>query len=153
MRLEIPALCLVALVGVSGSGKSTFAKRRRIQLFQGSLTYTDTRCSGFDAACVIEVIEHLDPSRLSAFEHVLFKVAHPATVILTTPNREYNARYEMGEDTLRHHDHRFEWTRAEFQNWAHTTAERFGYTVTFIDIGEVDPDVGAPTQMGVFTCA
>jgi 3' terminal RNA ribose 2'-O-methyltransferase Hen1 len=126
--------------------------KNRITLFQSSLTYKDTRFSGFDAACVIEVIEHLDISCLAAFERVLFEYAKPRSVVLTTPNREYNVKYEnVGEDGLRHGDHRFEWTREEFHTWAKKTAEKFGYTVRFSEIGEADETLGAATQMGVFT--
>jgi 3' terminal RNA ribose 2'-O-methyltransferase Hen1 len=126
--------------------------RERITLFQSSLTYKDSRFEGYDAACVIEVIEHLDIPRLAAFERVLFEYAKPHVVILTTPNREYNIKYEnMDENTLRHSDHRFEWTRAEFHQWAANTAEKFGYTVRFSEIGNSDEVLGAPTQMGVFT--
>ena len=126
--------------------------RERIQLFQGSLTYKDSRFSGYDAACVVEVIEHLDVTRLAAFERVLFEFAKPRVVVLTTPNKEYNANYGfLYEDNLRHNDHRFEWTRAEFWKWASQTAEKFGYSVQFSEIGDTDEIYGAPTQMGVFT--
>jgi len=126
--------------------------RERIQLFQGSLTYKDERFYGYDAACVIEVVEHLDVSRLAAFERVLFEFAKPPLVVLTTPNKEYNANYEkIGDENLRHGDHRFEWTREEFRSWASGVSEKFGYSVTFSDIGEVHEDYGSPTQMGVFT--
>jgi 3' terminal RNA ribose 2'-O-methyltransferase Hen1 len=123
----------------------------RIKLLHGSLMYRDKRLEGFDAAAVVEVVEHLDPPRLSAFERVLFEFARPRTVVLTTPNREYNATWEMlpaGE--FRHPDHRFEWTRAEFQVWATRIAERFGYAVRFLPVGPDDPRLGPPTQMGVF---
>jgi len=122
----------------------------RIQLFQGSLTYKDSRLSGYDAACVIEVIEHMDISRLSAFERVLFEFAKPPVVVLTTPNKKYNTKYGLLEG-MRHSDHRFEWTREEFQNWAEDIAVKYGYAVEFSDIGDVDVVYGAPTQMGVFT--
>jgi len=125
--------------------------RERLQLFQASLTYKDERFEGYDAAAVVEVIEHLDPSRLSAFEKVLFAYARPKAIVLTTPNREYNAKYEgLSDGALRHGDHRFEWTRVEFRDWATKTAERFGYAVQFSEIGDVDETCGAPTQMGVF---
>src|SRR5436305_11126938 len=91
----------------------------RVKLLHGSLMYRDRRLEGFDAAAVVEVIEHLDPPRLAAFERVLFECARPAAVVLTTPNREYNVRFEnMPEGRLRHADHRFEWTRAEFRSRA-----------------------------------
>ena len=126
------------------------SKRERLTLFQGSLTYKDSRFEGYDAACVIEVIEHLDIPRLAAFERVLFEYAKPPVIVLTTPNREYNAKYENMDDALRHRDHRFEWTREEFHKWAQKTADKNGYTVRFSEIGESDESLGAPTQMGVF---
>lgn len=130
------------------------AKRARIQLVHGSLMYRDERLAGFDGAAVVEVIEHLDPPRLAAFERVLFEHASPSVVALTTPNREYNVCFEgMPEGALRHRDHRFEWTREEFADWSHRVAERFGYDVRFLPVGPEDPEVGAPSQMGVFTRA
>ncbi len=127
-------------------------RRARVELFQGSLTYRDPRLSGYDAACAIEVVEHLDPSRLAAFERVLFEYAAPHSVIVTTPNVEHNVRYEnLPAGKFRHHDHRFEWTRAEFCAWAGGVAERNGYDVRMLGIGSEDPEVGPPTQMAVFT--
>ncbi|MEH2081108.1 MAG: 3' terminal RNA ribose 2'-O-methyltransferase Hen1 [Nostoc sp.] len=123
----------------------------RVQLIQGALTYQDKRFSGYDAATVIEVIEHLDLPRLGAFERVLFQFAQPKTVVVTTPNIEYNIKFEnLPAGKLRHQDHRFEWTRSQFQSWANQIAEGFGYTVEFQPIGTEDPEVGSPTQMGVF---
>jgi 3' terminal RNA ribose 2'-O-methyltransferase Hen1 len=127
-------------------------QQERIRLIHGSLMYRDERLAGFDAAAVVEVIEHLDPPRLRAFERVLFEFARPGTVVLTTPNRDYNALWEtLPAGAFRHKDHRFEWSRAEFEGWADAVAERFGYTVRFLPIGPEDPARGAPTQMGVFS--
>jgi len=126
-------------------------QRERITLFQGALTYRDARLEGFDAATVIEVIEHLDPHRLSSFERVLFEAAKPRAVVMTTPNAEYNVKFEtLPAGKLRHKDHRFEWTRQQFQHWATGVAERFGYSVRFLPVGPEDAVVGAPTQMGIF---
>ena len=128
------------------------AQKKRIRLLHGSLMYRDARLNGFDAAAVVEVVEHLDPPRLAAFERVLFEFARPGTVALTTPNREYNVRWEnVGADRLRHWDHRFEWTRREFREWADRVARHHGYSVRFLPVGPEDGDVGAPTQMGVFS--
>jgi 3' terminal RNA ribose 2'-O-methyltransferase Hen1 len=124
---------------------------RRIRLIHGSLIYRDQRLEGFDAAAVVEVVEHLDPPRLEAFERTLFAFARPGTVVLTTPNREYNVTWEnVGPDRLRHPDHRFEWTRAEFHAWAEAVAARHGYSVRFLPVGPVDEALGAPTQMAIF---
>lgn len=126
-------------------------QRARIELMQGSLNYRDNRLAGFDAAAVVEVIEHLDEGRLAAFERVLFECARPATVVLTTPNVEYNVKFEtLPAGKFRHKDHRFEWTREQFQVWAKNVAERFGYDVRFNAIGLADDMVGPPTQMAVF---
>jgi hypothetical protein len=72
-------------------------------------------------------------------------------VALTTPNREYNVRLDgLPAGGFRHRDHRFEWTRPEFEDWAGEVAGRFGYGVRFLPVGPEDPEVGAPTQMAVF---
>jgi hypothetical protein len=100
----------------------------------------------------VEVIEHLDPPRLPAFERVVFEFARPATVVVTTPNADYNVRFEnLPAGRLRHRDHRFEWTRREFQDWAEAVGRRFGYTPRFLPVGQVDAEVGSPTQMAVFS--
>ncbi|MET8803410.1 3' terminal RNA ribose 2'-O-methyltransferase Hen1 [Streptomyces sp. NPDC004546] len=123
----------------------------RVKLVQGSLAYTDNRLKGYDAAVLSEVIEHLDLPRLPALEYAVFGHARPRTVLVTTPNVEYNVRWEtLPAGHARHGDHRFEWTRAEFRTWAHTVAERHGYTVEFGPIGPDDPEVGPPTQMALF---
>jgi 3' terminal RNA ribose 2'-O-methyltransferase Hen1 len=123
----------------------------RLKLIHGSLMYRDKRLESFDAAAVVEVVEHLDPPRLSAFERVVFEFAKPRTVVLTTPNREYNVTWEtLPAGKFRHPDHRFEWTRQEFQRWATGIASRFGYEVRFLPVGTEHPEYGPPTQMGVF---
>ena len=127
------------------------AMRDRITLQMGSLTYGDRRWQGFDAATLVEVIEHIDPPRLSSLELSLFADAKPRTVVVTTPNREYNALFEgMAPDTLRHTDHRFEWTRDEFTSWATRVAHDHGYTVDTAPVGPFDDTHGAPSQMAVF---
>ena len=126
-------------------------QRGRIKLMQGALTYRDKRIAGFDAAALVEVIEHIDPDRLPAVERVVFEHARPGLVVVTTPNVEYNAKFEtMQPGQLRHPDHRFEWTRAEFAAWANAVATQFRYTVEITPLGEEDPMLGAPSQMAVF---
>ncbi|MCT9075968.1 3' terminal RNA ribose 2'-O-methyltransferase Hen1 [Streptomyces fulvoviolaceus] len=152
------------IVGVDVSMRAlTIASRRlkldrmgerqasRVQLFQGSLAYTDNRLKGYDAAVLSEVVEHLDLPRLPALEYAVFGSARPRTVLVTTPNVEYNVRWEsLPAGHVRHGDHRFEWTRAEFRAWADAVAERHGYGVEFVPVGPDDPEVGPPTQMAVF---
>ncbi|MEV7994596.1 3' terminal RNA ribose 2'-O-methyltransferase Hen1 [Streptomyces sp. NPDC086077] len=153
------------IVGVDVSMRAlTIASRRlkldrmgerqaaRVKLFQGSLAYTDNRLEGYDAAVLSEVIEHLDLPRLPALEYAVFGAARPRTVLVTTPNVEYNVRWEtLPAGHVRHGDHRFEWTRAEFQEWARSVAERYGYQVGFRPVGPDEPEVGPPTQMAAFS--
>ncbi|MFI9253492.1 3' terminal RNA ribose 2'-O-methyltransferase Hen1 [Streptomyces sp. NPDC053069] len=152
------------IVGVDVSVRAlTIASRRlkldrmgerqaaRVKLVQGSLAYTDNRLRGYDAAVLSEVIEHLDLPRLPALEYAVFGHARPRTVLVTTPNVEYNVRWEtLPAGHARHGDHRFEWTRDEFRTWARTVAGRHGYDVEFAPVGPDDPEVGPPTQMAVF---
>ncbi len=127
-------------------------QRKRIALMHGSLTYRDKRLAGYDAAAVVEVIEHFDPPRLAAFERVIFGSAQPRTVVLTTPNVEYNVKFPtLSAGTFRHTDHRFEWTRDQFHIWSARIAADFGYQVRFLPVGEEDATVGPPTQMAVFS--
>jgi 3' terminal RNA ribose 2'-O-methyltransferase Hen1 len=129
-----------------------FTESGRAELIQSSLTYRDDRLAGLDAAVLMEVIEHVDPPRLPALEGNVFGHAAPSTVVVTTPNVEHNVRYEgLSAGAMRHRDHRFEWTRAEFAAWAGRVAETFHYTVRLVPVGEDDPGVGPPTQMAIFT--
>ena len=126
-------------------------RRERVSLLHGALTYRDDRLNGYDAAVLVEVIEHLDAPRLRALERVVFAHARPGYVIVTTPNREYNVRFEsLPAGNFRHPDHRFEWGCSEFRTWAEYVAAQFGYTVRFVPIGEADEALGPPTQMAVF---
>lgn len=135
-----------------GPGSGPGGSDDRVRLFQSALTYRDKRLAGYDAAVASEVVEHIDPWRLPAFEQALFGAARPVTVLITTPNIEYNPRFEtLPAGSLRHRDHRFEWTRAQFRAWAAGVAERHGYQVEHRGIGPDDPEVGSPTQMAVFT--
>lgn len=129
--------------------KMSERQAERITLFQGALTYEDPRFAGYDAAVLMEVVEHVDPPRLPALERVVFGAAAPTTVLVTTPNAEFNVRYETLTG-LRHADHRFEWTRAEFAAWADGVCASYGYTVEHRGVGELDDEVGTPTQLGVF---
>ena len=127
--------------------------RGRLDLLHGSLIYRDRRLEGFEIAALVEVIEHLDPDRLRALERVVFGFAAPQRVVVTTPNREYNSIYGLAEGQLRHGDHRFEWTRAEFADWCGTVAKRHGYRFGIEPVGEEDPERGGPSQLAVFVLA
>ncbi len=129
-------------------------RRRRIKLMHGSLTYRDSRLNGFDVAVAAEVVEHIDPDRLGAFERSIFEFSRPGAVIVTTPNAEYNASFKgMKPGQMRHPDHRFEWTRAEFQAWCTQVCGKYGYGVEHQGVGDAHPDLGPPTQMAVFKTA
>ncbi len=128
------------------------AQRSRLQLLQSSLTYRDERIAGFDAVVLMEVIEHVDVTRLPSLERSVFAHAAPRTVVVTTPNAEHNVRFpDLAHGGRRHSDHRFEWTRAEFAAWADRVADEYGYRVEYRVVGDDDPEVGAPTQMALFT--
>jgi 3' terminal RNA ribose 2'-O-methyltransferase Hen1 len=151
LGVEVSAVALELAARRLKLERMTERRRSRIGLIQGALTYRDQRIAGYDAAALSEVVEHLDPDRLAALEQVVFQHARPRVVVITTPNREYNAKFEgMAPGQLRHADHRFEWTRGEFRAWAEPMAERHGYAVRFEGIGEEDAVLGAPSQMAVF---
>ncbi|WP_173138270.1 3' terminal RNA ribose 2'-O-methyltransferase Hen1 [Kibdelosporangium persicum] len=125
--------------------------RSRLTLRQSALTYVDKSLAGYDAAVLMEVIEHVDEPRLPALEYSVFGAARPGTVVVTTPNVEYNVRFPtLPVGRMRHSDHRFEWTRAQFRTWADGVAQRYGYTVRYLPVGQEDPEVGPPTQLAVF---
>lgn len=158
-----PAFRRVAGSDVSARSLQRAAKRlhldhaserqsERVQLFQGALTYADERYAGFDAAVLMEVVEHVDPPRLDALARVVFGEARPGSVLVTTPNAEYNAFYEgLAAGAMRHPDHRFEWTRAEFAAWCERIAAAYGYRVEHRGIGDEDEALGQPTQFVIFT--
>jgi 3' terminal RNA ribose 2'-O-methyltransferase Hen1 len=126
-------------------------QRERLKIFQSALTYRDDRLAGLDAAVLMEVIEHVDPERLPALERTVFGFAAPKTIVVTTPNAEYNVLFDtLPAGSMRHRDHRFEWTRAEFAAWAERTADAYHYQVEFHPVGSDHPDTGPPTQLAVF---
>lgn len=165
IRLLLPEAQFSAITGMDVSARSLELaekrlqldrlpdmQRQKLQLIQGSLLYRDARLAGYDAATLVEVIEHLESARLEVMERVVFGHARPNFVIVTTPNREYNDQWPtLPAGQFRHPDHRFEWSRAEFQSWAERVAAQFGYSVAYSPIGPEHPQAGAPTQMGVFT--
>lgn len=121
-----------------------------VELWQSSVTYRDARRNDFEALCLIEVIEHMDASRLDALESSVFAPKTARVIVVTTPNHEYNALYDMKPGQLRHSDHRFEWDRNTFQTWARNIAARNAYQVSFRPVGPLHETLGAPTQMALF---
>ena len=154
---------LTELVGVEQSASRLHEARRliqqshplalssgRLRLVNGSYTDAALALAGFDAATLVETIEHLPAEQLAAVERVVFASWQPTLLIVTTPNREYNPLYGLADGEFRDPDHRFEWDRARFRRWARAIAERQDYTVRFSDVGDTDPELGAPSQMAVF---
>ena len=161
--MQVPGVARVVGTEVSDSALTRAAKRLhvyqmterqadRLTLLLSSLQYEDDRLEGFDVAVLMEVIEHIDPDRLPAVAGNVFGAMHPRHVVVTTPNADYNARYPgLADGGLRHPDHRFEWTRAQFAEWTQVVADAHGYDVQLHPVGEVDEDLGSPTQLAVFT--
>ena len=161
LRRLAPVRRLERIVGLDSSLGALRAARRllaeegweddeRVELLHRSLEDPGKDLAGFDAAALVETIEHIDPVRLSVVERAVFGTLRPKAVILTTPNREYNVLYGMAEGELRHADHHFEWDREKFRGWAQGVAERNGYLVEVEEVGLADPVHGSPTQMAVF---
>jgi len=129
---------------------SGLAQSQRIILFQASFTQPDESLQGYDAAALVETIEHLPPNELSAIESTVFRFFNPKTIIITTPNAEFNKVHNVPAHRFRHPDHYFEWPRYKFQKWANGVASRTGYSVEYFDIGFSLPSIGSSTQMAKF---
>ena len=121
--------------------------RAKVLLIHGALTLPRPHLAGFDAAVLVETIEHIEPARLSEVERALLRDLRPGLVVLTTPNRDFNPLLGVPEHRLRHPDHRFEWGRARFRAWAAGLARRGGYDATFTDLGGAHPIHGGASQM------
>jgi 3' terminal RNA ribose 2'-O-methyltransferase Hen1 len=124
------------------------SKEARVQLIHGSLVYLDDRLLGSEAIVLMEVIEHIDPSRLETMEKNIFGFVGSPLVVVTTPNFEYNQKFAIRG--FRHPDHRFEWTRSQFSNWCQGIGSRFKYSFDIQFVGAEDQALGSPTQIGVF---
>lgn len=123
----------------------------RLTLRRGSYADHSIPLKGFDAAAMVETIEHVYPSELSTVERAVFGHFRPGFLFMTTPNREYNPLFDLGPGEFREEDHKFEWDRKKFQHWARGVAQRNGYRVSFGGIGAFHPDFGEPTQTALFT--
>lgn len=143
--------CSALRIAQSRLGLASLNQNPRIRLVHGSFTEENEVFSGFDAAVLLETIEHIDASELPALEDTLFGSFRPQYVIVTTPNRDYNPVYGLGPDELRHPDHRFEWGRLKFRRWAQGVAGRRNYDAVMLDIGEPHWELGPPTQMVLFS--
>lgn len=148
--IDISIESLRAARALLGLAPDSDAEDGRVALLNASFEDEDPRFAGFDAALLVETIEHIEPSRLARVEAAVFGCYRPATVVITTPNQEYNVVYGMPPGAFRHPGHRFEWGRARFRRWAAGVAERQAYAVYFSDIGEYDAAHGAPTQLARF---
>tara|TARA_R110002020_G_scaffold26323_6_gene85043 strand:- start:628 stop:1230 length:603 start_codon:yes stop_codon:yes gene_type:complete len=122
----------------------------RLVLLHGQVYAPHPGAGDADAVTLVEVIEHLDPQRLSAAERCVFGHYRPPLVVVTTPNVEYNPLLGLREGQRRDPEHRFEWSRERFRSWAAGVAKRNGYRVQTGGIGPNDADAGAPTQYAVF---
>ena len=149
--VDVSARALDAAARRLGVDRMPEPQRARLELLQSSAPYRDDRLAGHDAVVLMEVVEHVDRERLPALERTVFGRARPRTVVVTTPNTEHNVRYpHLPAGALRHRDHRFELTRAEFRDWAEALATEHGYAVRYLGVGDDDPEVGPPTQVAVF---
>ncbi|XP_064188156.1 small RNA 2'-O-methyltransferase isoform X1 [Anguilla rostrata] len=123
-----------------------------IELYQGSVTEKELRTKGFDLVTCIELIEHLPLAEVERFSEVLFGYMSPAAVIVSTPNADFNPLLP-GCSGFRHIDHKFEWTKTDFQNWALEVCRLYGYVVEFTGVGKApsnDESIGFCSQIGVF---
>lgn len=125
----------------------------RLELVCGSYTDKHPGLTGFDAAAMVETIEHVPPEALSRVERAVFAGLRPHLLVMTTPNHEYNPLYDMAPGEFRDPDHKFEWDRARFREWAQGVARRNGYRVSFSGVGEMDTHLGQPSQVARFTLA
>ncbi|KAF8986219.1 Small RNA 2'-O-methyltransferase [Entomortierella lignicola] len=138
-------------------GANLRVNKLSIELYCGSVGEADSRLLGYDALACLEVIEHLDPEVLEKFWSAVLGTIRPKLVIVSTPNAEFNIyfpqlNYGTPESIFRNDDHRFEWTRQEFEDWCRSAAEEYGYTVSFTGVGMLahsDPAVGFCSQFAI----
>ena len=153
---------LVRIVGVEPQAPRLAELRRqledapsadagKVELIEASLTDRAAIRTGFDAAVMVETLEHLPPERLGAVERAVFCDMAPGLVVVTTPNADFNELLGVPGHRRRHPDHRFEWGRARLARWAEGVAARHGYAARRLDIAATHPQLGGPTQMAVFT--
>ncbi|MCC5884498.1 MAG: methyltransferase domain-containing protein [Halomonas sp.] len=125
----------------------------RLALICGSYAEPRPTLAGFCAAAMVETVEHVPPGKLSQVERAVFGVLRPGRLVLTTPNHDYNPLFGLARGEFRDPDHRFEWTRDRFRDWARGVASRNGYRVSLSGMGEWHPDLGQPSHLAVFELA
>ncbi|CAN6181343.1 unnamed protein product [Urochloa humidicola] len=133
-------------------------------LYHGSITDYDSRLYRVDIGTCLEVIEHMEEDQASLFGNIVLSSFCPTVLIVSTPNYEYNpilqrssmpnkdddADENTGPCKFRNHDHKFEWTRAQFQCWATDLAVKHNYSVEFCGVGGSGEEPGYASQIAVF---
>lgn len=125
-----------------------------VEFFKGNVSDRDSRLGGFDAVTCIELVEHLQEEDLRKMPENIFGFIRPRIVVITTPNRDFNVVFP-GLQGMRHWDHKFEWSRAEFRAWCSDIVQRYpGYTVEYSGVGDSPSaehrGVGHCTQIATF---
>lgn len=110
---------------------------------------------GVEAVTALELIEHLHPEDIGQFSHTVFGVIEPKLVILSTPNSDFNPLFPNWEEgTLRHWDHKFEWSREEFREWVSNVVGLYPqYDVEFNGVGfweDFEYSNGPASQFAIF---
>ena len=144
-------ICTASLDRLRAKLRQMDVQAGRIDVRHASMIDPTGDLAGYDCAVLLETIEHIDPDQLSRLERALFRVLRPATIIITTPNAEFNPLLGVPSHRMRHPDHRFEWDRARFRQWCGRAAVVAGYTASFHDIAGAHPTLGGASQMAVFT--
>lgn len=143
-------LCRVSLDRLRAKLATCDVRVSRIDLREASMTEPAADLAGFDCAMLVETIEHIDPDQLSKLERALFYRMRPQTIVITTPNSEFNPLLGVPAHRMRHPDHRFEWNRAQFRRWCTRASKTAGYEADFHDIAGQHPTLGGASQMAVF---
>lgn len=133
---------------------STRTTPLHVMVLEGSIVQHDSRLLGCDAVIAIELIEHLFPHELEEVPYTIFGFIKPNVACITTPNADFNILFHHLRG-FRHPDHKFEWTRLQFQDWCINISERYpDYEVEFhgIGAGPIGSEyLGCVSQMAVFT--
>lgn len=102
-----------------------------------------------DVLVASEFIEHLDDDCLNEFGPRVLGAWKPKVVLITTPNYSFNVKFKKPQHPssiytdptgrtdrqFRHSDHKFEWTKKEFQTWTEKVAKEYGYSAKFEGVG------------------